>query len=63
MRFQFWDIYIEAPNKSGETKTSYTDKDNFQIYPEVAPKGNLLRRERDSYWYGEWNQNYEPPPS
>ena len=63
IRQQFWDTYIEAPNKSGETKTSYTDKDNFQIYPEVAPTGNLLRRERDIYWYGEWNPNYEPPPS
>ena len=63
VRKAFWDTYIEAPNKSGETKTSYTDKDNFQIYPEVAPTGNLLRRERDIYWYGEWNPNYEPPPS
>ena len=63
VRKAFWDTYIEAPNKSGETKTSYTDKDNFQIYPEVAPTGNLLRRERDTYWYGEWNPNYEPPPS
>ena len=61
IRQQFWDIYIEAPNKSGETKTSYTDKNNFQIYPEVTPTGNLLRRERDIYWYGEWNPNYEPP--
>ena len=61
VRQAYWDAYIEGKNESGKSQTKFVDKDNFQIFPPVQPTGDLLRRERDTYWYGEWNPGYTPP--
>jgi len=61
VRQAYWDAYIEGKNESGKSQTKFVDKDNFQIFPPVEPTGDLLRRERDTYWKGEWNPGYTPP--
>jgi len=61
VRQAYWDAYIEGKNESGKSQTKFVDKDNFTIFPPVQPTGDLLRRERDTYWYGEWNPGYTPP--
>ena len=61
VRQAYWDAYIEGKNEGGKSQTKFVDKDNFQIFPPVQPTGDLLRRERDIYWYGEWNPGYTPP--
>ena len=61
VRQAYWDAYIEGKNDGGNSQTKFVDKDNFQIFPPVQPTGDLLRRERDTYWYGEWNPGYTPP--
>jgi len=61
IRQAYWDAYIEGKNESGKSQTKFVDKDNFTIFPPVQPTGDLLRRERDTYWYGEWNPGYTPP--
>ena len=61
VRQAYWDAYIEGKNESGKSQTKFIDKDNFQIFPPVEPTGDLLRRERDTYWKGEWNPGYTPP--
>ncbi|MDC3304707.1 hypothetical protein OAV48_01175 [bacterium] len=61
VRQAYWDAYIEGKNESGKSQTKFVDKDNFQIFPLVEPTGDLLRRERDTYWKGEWNPRYTPP--
>ena len=62
VRQAYWDAYIEGKNESGKSQTKFVDKDNFQIFPPVEPTGDLLRRDRDTYWYGEWNPKYPLPP-
>ena len=63
VRQAYWDNYIEGKNETGVSQTKFVDKDNFQIFPPVQPTGDLLRRERDTYWYGEFNPKYPLPPS
>jgi hypothetical protein len=63
VRRAYWDNYIEGKNETGVSQTKFVDKDNFQIFPPVQPTGDLLRRERDTYWYGEFNPKYPLPPS
>tara|TARA_Y100000004_G_scaffold195230_1_gene261732 strand:- start:118 stop:4122 length:4005 start_codon:yes stop_codon:yes gene_type:complete len=62
VRQAYWDNYIEGKNETGISQTKFVDKDNFQIFPPVQPTGDLLRRERDTYWYGEFNPKYPLPP-
>ena len=56
VRQEFFDKYIENPNKTGETRVNTT---NFNL--DTTPIGNdrLLRTDRSIYWYGEFNPNYE----
>ena len=64
VRKEFWDVYIEAPNESGISKTKYIDRFNKTIFPQVTPTGDLIREDRNTYWYGEFNPSYTgSPPS
>ena len=62
VRQAYWDAYIEGKNKDGVSKTKFVDRDNFQIFPPVEPTGDLVRRDRDIYWKGEFNPKYPLPP-
>ena len=62
VRRAYWDAYIEGKNKDGVSKTKFVDRDNFQIFSPVEPTGDLVRRNRDIYWKGEFNPKYPLPP-
>ena len=62
VRQAYWDAYIEGKNESGVSQTKFVDRDNFQIFPPVEPTGDLVRRDRDIYWKGEFNPKYPLPP-
>ena len=62
VRQAYWDAYIEGKNESGVSQTKLVDRDNFQIFPPVEPTGDLVRRDRDIYWKGEFNPKYPLPP-
>ena len=62
VRQAYWDAYIEGKNKDGVSKTKFVDRDNFQIFPPVEPTGDLVRRDRGTFWEGEFNPKYPLPP-
>ena len=56
VRQEFFDKYIENPNKTGETRVNTT---NFTFDATPIDNDRLLRTDRSIYWYGEFNPNYE----
>ena len=56
VRQEFFDKYIENPNKTGETRVNTT---NFEFDATPIDNDRLLRTDRSIYWYGEFNPNYE----
>ena len=55
IRQEFFDRYIENPNKTGISKVNTT---NYQFDATPIENAGLLRSQRSIYWYGEWNPNY-----
>ena len=56
VRQEFFDKYIENPNKTGETRVNTT---NFEFDATPIDNDRLLRTDRSIYWYGEFNPNYD----
>ena len=55
VRQEFFDRYIENPNKTGISKVNTT---NYRFDATPIENAGLLRSQRSIYWYGEWNPNY-----
>ena len=55
VRQEFFDRYIENPNKTGISKVNTT---NYRFDATPIENAGLLRSQRSIYWYGEFNPNY-----